>query len=52
MGSSTGRPLQPLRIPQNWKVNYNQFFDVEPKFKAFDDVSWGFGEDMLLLEHT
>ena len=49
MGSSTGRPFQPLRIPQNWEVRYNQFFAVEPKFKAYDDVSWDFGEDILML---
>lgn len=51
MESSTGRPLQPLRIPQDWRVLYNQFFDVEAKFKTFDDTSWDFGEDIYMAEH-
>ncbi|GAB4284072.1 MAG: hypothetical protein Kow0092_38670 [Deferrisomatales bacterium] len=50
-------PLQPLRIPEGWCVDYNQFFDVEPGAdvrllgSASDDVWQLFGEDMLLLSH-
>lgn len=46
------RRLQPLRLPQGWAVLYNQFLDVEPRFKTHDDVSWDFGEDILLMENT
>ena len=42
-------PLQPLRIPAGWKVEWNTFFEVEPKFKSHDQMSWNFGEDMLLI---
>ena len=44
-------PLQPLRIPTGWKVEWNTFFEVEPKFKSYDQISWNFGEDMLLVEN-
>jgi len=47
-------PLQPLRIPTGWTVTFNDFYDIEPKFRSWDDVSWNFKEDMLQLvnDHT
>ena len=44
-------PLQPLRIPTGWVVEWNTFFDVEPRFKSWDDTSWNFNTDMLLLSN-
>jgi hypothetical protein len=44
-------PLQALRIPTGWLVEWNTFFDVEPKFKSYDHISWHFGEDMLLVSN-
>src|SRR4051812_7143431 len=44
-------PLQPLRIPTGWSVEWNTFFEVEPKFKSYDRISWNFGQDMLLLSN-
>lgn len=43
-------PLQPLRIRSGWTVVFNTFFEVEPQFKSFDDTSWNFKEDMLLID--
>jgi hypothetical protein len=40
-------PLQPLRIPSGWNVEYNTFSELDPKFRMHDDASWNFGEDML-----
>src|SRR5258705_2985476 len=42
-------PLQPLRIPSGWSVKWNKFYDVEPKFKSYDQLSWCFDEDMLYI---
>jgi hypothetical protein len=44
-------PLQPLRIPTGWAVEWNTFFEAEPRFKSWDDTSWHFGRDMLLLSN-
>jgi hypothetical protein len=44
-------PLQPLRIPKGWAVEWNTFFDVEPRFKSWDETSWNFKTDMLLLSN-
>jgi hypothetical protein len=42
----------PLRVPSGWTVSYNTFRQVEPKFKTYDDVSWDFKEDMLVIENA
>jgi hypothetical protein len=42
-------PLQPLRLPPGWAVDWNTFFEVEARFKSWDQVSMNFAEDMLLL---
>src|SRR5712671_1310628 len=44
-------PLQPLRTPTGWLVQWNTFFDVEPNFGSYDQISWNFGEDMLLVSN-
>jgi hypothetical protein len=33
-------------------VDWNAFFDVEPRFRAWDETSWNLGEDMLLLTNA
>ena len=42
--------LQPLRIPTGWTVGWNTFFDIDPKFRTYDQTSWHFTEDMLQIE--
>jgi hypothetical protein len=44
-------PLQPLRIPTGWKVEWNTFLDVEPTFESGDHESMGFSEDLLQLSN-
>ena len=44
-------PLQPLRIPIGWHVAWNTFYELDPKFKTYDDFSWNFKTDMLLLNN-
>ena len=44
-------PLQPLRIPSGWTVDFNDFYEVEPTFKTYDDSAWNFKEDMLQIKH-
>src|SRR5438105_712067 len=44
-------PLQPPRIPSGWSVRWNNFFEVEPGSKSWDDNRRYFDEDMLLLEN-
>jgi hypothetical protein len=45
-------PLQPLRIPTGWKINFNILDDADPK-SFIDQESenrWSFTEDLLQLE--
>ena len=44
-------PLQPLRIPTGWEVSFNTFFEVDARFRSWDDTSYNFKEDMLLLKN-
>jgi hypothetical protein len=45
------RPRQALRIPGGWMVEHNDLFETEPSFSTFEDISWDFGEDILLLSN-
>jgi hypothetical protein len=49
--SNRDSPLQPLRIPTGWIVEWNSFFDVEPRFTSWDRTSMHFNTDMLLLSN-
>jgi hypothetical protein len=42
-------PLQPLRIPASWVVEWNVFLDVDPPSEVVDLQSVGFGEDLLQI---
>jgi hypothetical protein len=42
-------PLQPLRIPTGWLVEWNTFFDAQPPLDHQNDLSWEFAQDMLLI---
>src|SRR5438552_3666430 len=44
-------PLQPLRIPSGWEVSFNTFNEIEARFASYDETSWNFKEDMLLLSN-
>ena len=44
--------LQPLRIPNGWRVEFNDLREVEPIFNTYDDTSWFFREDLLLLHNV
>ena len=48
--SKSKEPLfQPLRIPTGWNVSWNTFFEIDARFRSWDDTSWHFDEDMLQL---
>lgn len=51
MSTNARIPLQPLRIPIGWLVEWNTFSEAEASFSTYDDLSWEFSEDMLLLTH-
>ncbi len=40
-------PLQPLRIPAGWRVNYNDFREIDPSAEAVQDLL--LREDLLQL---
>lgn len=42
-------PLQSLKIPTGWSVEFNTFYDLESNFKTHDDNSWNFSQDMLQI---
>ena len=44
-------PLQPLRIPTGWAVEWNLFLEIDPTFEADDARSIGFGEDLLQISN-
>src|SRR5215208_2349389 len=44
-------PLQPLRIPTGWLVEWNTFFDAQPPSDIQDDLMWEFSQDMLLISN-
>lgn len=51
----TSPPLQPLRIPAGWLVQYNNaFYEIEPDVNTVSatDCWWIFKEDMLQLAHA
>jgi len=44
-------PLLPLRIPTNWIVTYNKFYDIDPIMENGQFVNGGhFDEDLLVIE--
>lgn len=43
------RHLQPLRIPSGWIMEGNSFYEIDPCFETYNDASWNFSEDMLVL---
>ncbi len=48
-------PLQPLRIPSGWTVEFNDgFYEIDPSAEVIpeDKHIWFFKEDMLLLTHN
>ena len=46
-------PLQSLRIPAGWKIEYNSLFEIDPlpDLIPTDHHSWFFKEDMLQMKH-
>ena len=48
---SSPPPRQPLRLPPGWAVHWNTFYEIEARFKSWDDTSWNFSEDMFLAEN-
>jgi hypothetical protein len=42
-------PLQPLRIPTGWVIDWNGFLEVDPIFDVGEVESIGFGEDLLQI---
>lgn len=51
MSDKPNPPLQQLRIPTGWEVEWNIFLDEEPTFEAGDQKSIGFGEDLLQISN-
>jgi hypothetical protein len=51
--SSYDAPLQSLRIPAGWKIEYNSLFEIDPLPDLIppDHHSWFFKEDMLQMKH-
>lgn len=50
----TGFPLQPLRIPMGWHVDYNNgLYEIDPLPELVPEADrwWVFKEDMLQLTH-
>ena len=45
-------PLQPLRIPTGWEIEWNLFLEVDPIFEVGEPGSIGFGEDLLHISNT
>ncbi len=47
-------PLQPLRIPSNWMVSYNDFYEIDPETISEDKASFMgfFHEDLLQLKRS
>jgi hypothetical protein len=44
--------LQPLNIPANWIITYNNFFDIDPLKLKHNDILWdNFIEDLLQLKN-
>jgi len=44
--------IHPLRITEGWKVNYNNFFEIDPRNLEPDDDCWFmFTESLLQLYH-
>ena len=52
MSKKTKIPLQPLRVPVGWLVEWNTFSEAQPTFETYDESSWEFSEDMLLLSNS
>lgn len=54
MAEKPTSPLQPLRIPTGWAIEWNTFLEVDPTFEMGDMGSIGFGEDLLhaVNKHT
>jgi hypothetical protein len=47
-------PLQPLRIPAGWLVQYNNgFYEIDPNPELIPELDrwWVFKEDMLQIRH-
>ncbi len=46
-------PLQPLRIPEGWRVQYNDLYEINPdsNITPEDDETWFFKEDLLQIMH-
>ena len=50
-----GYPLQPLRVPAGWQVEYNNgLYEVDPLPELVPEADrwWVFKQDMLQMKHT
>jgi len=46
-------PLQPLRVPSGWKIEFNSLFEIDPVPDLIppDHHSWFFKEDLLQMKN-